>query len=204
MLNIIWCIIILFSIICAGATGNMENLTNSILSASNEAVELIITMTGTLCLWSGIAEIAEKSGLSKLISKLLSPFLSKLFPDLDKDGKAFSSICANVTANLLGLGNAATPLGIRAMKEIEKENRLTQKGCIADRDTVMFVILNTTSVQIMPTMIISVLSSCGSTDPAAIIPDIWGASIFGLIIATLSVSLFYSSQTENKNYKKGK
>ena len=196
MLNIIWCAIILFSIICSFFTGNTENLTNSILSSANDAIELIITMTGTLCLWSGMTEIADKSGLSKSVSKLLSPLLCKLFPDLDKNGKAFFFISANVTANLLGLGNAATPLGIKAMKEIEREKKLEQKGGAADRDTVMFVILNTTSVQLMPTMIISILSSCGSTNPAEVIPNIWESSVFGLIVGILSVNLFYLKKSK--------
>ena len=196
MLNIIWCSIILFSIICSFFTGNTENLTNSILSSANDAIELIITMTGTLCLWSGMTEIADKSGLSKSVSKLLSPLLCKLFPDLDKNGKAFFFISANVTANLLGLGNAATPLGIKAMKEIEREKKLEQKGGAADRDTVMFVILNTTSVQLMPTMIISILSSCGSTNPAEVIPNIWESSVFGLIVGILSVNLFYLKKSK--------
>lgn len=203
MLNFIWCFIIIISIICSVITGNTDNLTNSVLNSASEAVELIITMTGTVCLWSGITEIADKSGLSTTIAKLLSPLLSKLFPDLDRNGRAFGAISANVTANLLGLGNAATPLGIKAMKEIEKEKSLSLNNFTADRDMVMFVILNTTSIQLMPTMIISILESCGSTQPTAIIPYVWAASICGLTIGILSVSIFYPKQTQS-NYIKQK
>lgn len=194
MLNYIWCFIIILSIICSVATGNTNNLTNSVLNSASEAVELIITMTGTVCLWSGITEIADKSGLSTAIAKLLSPLLSRLFPDLDRNGKAFGAISANVTANLLGLGNAATPLGIKAMKEIEKEKRLSMKNFTADRDTVMFVILNTTSVQLMPTMIISILESCGSTQPTAIVPYVWVSSIVGLAVGIISVYALYKKE----------
>ena len=194
MLNYIWCFIIILSIICSVVTGNTNNLTNSVLNSSSEAVELIITMTGTVCLWSGITEIADKSGLSTAIAKLLSPLLSRLFPDLDRNGKAFGAISANVTANLLGLGNAATPLGIKAMKEIEKEKRLSMKNFTADRDTVMFVILNTTSVQLMPTMIISILESCGSTQPTAIVPYVWVSSIVGLAVGIISVYALYKKE----------
>ena len=194
MLNYIWCFIIILSIICSVATGNTNNLTNSVLNSASEAVELIITMTGTVCLWSGITEIADKSGLSTAIAKLLSPLLSRLFPDLDRNGKAFGAISANVTANLLGLGNAATPLGIKAMKEIEKEKRLSMKNFTADRDTVMFVILNTTSVQLMPTMIISILESCGSTQPTAIVPYVWVSSIVGLAVGIISVYALYKKR----------
>ena len=194
MFNYIWCFIIILSIICSVVTGNTNNLTNSILSSASEAVELIITMTGTVCLWSGITEIADKSGLSRTIAKLLSPLLSRLFPDLDRNGKAFGAISANVTANLLGLGNAATPLGIKAMKEIEKEKALSLKNFTADRDTVMFVILNTTSLQLMPTMIISILESYGSTQPAAIVPYVWISSICGLAVGIISVNIFYKKE----------
>ena len=195
MLNYIWYFIIIISIIYSVFTKNTDNLTNSVLSSASDAVELIITMTGTVCLWSGITEIADKSGLSTSIAKLLSPLLSKLFPDLDKNGKAFGAISANVTANLLGLGNAATPLGIKAMKEIEKEKSPSLKNFTASRDMVMFVILNTTSIQLMPTMIISILESCGSTQPTSIIPYVWIASICGLAVGILSVNVFYKRQT---------
>ena len=195
MLNYIWYFIIIISIIYSVFTKNTDNLTNSVLSSASDAVELIITMTGTVCLWSGITEIADKSGLSTSIAKLLSPLLSKLFPDLDKNGKAFGAISANVTANLLGLGNAATPLGIKAMKEIEKEKSPSLKNFTASRDMVMFLILNTTSIQLMPTMIISILESCGSTQPTSIIPYVWIASICGLAVGILSVNVFYKRQT---------
>ena len=195
MLNYIWYFIIIISIIYSVFTKSTDNLTNSVLSSASDAVELIITMTGTVCLWSGITEIADKSGLSTSIAKLLSPLLSKLFPDLDKNGKAFGAISANVTANLLGLGNAATPLGIKAMKEIEKEKSPSLKNFTASRDMVMFVILNTTSIQLMPTMIISILESCGSTQPTSIIPYVWIASICGLAVGILSVNVFYKRQT---------
>lgn len=194
MLNFIWCIIIILSIICSIVTGNTNNLTDSILSSATEAVELIITMTGTVCLWSGLMEIADKSGLSIAISKLLSPLLSRLFPDLNKNGKAFSAISANVTANLLGLGNAATPLGIKAMKELEKEKNLSLRNFTADRDTVMFVILNTTSIQLMPTMIVSILESCGSTQPTSIVPNVWISSLCGLAVGIISVKIFYRGE----------
>lgn len=195
MLSYIWCAIIIASVLCSIFTGRTEQLTNEILNSANDAVTLIITMTGTVCLWSGLMEIADRSGASKKIAKLLSPFLSVLFPNLDKNGTAFSAISANVTANLLGLGNAATPLGIKAMKELEKEKRLKSNDTTADKNMVMFVILNTTSIQLMPTMIISILKSCGSESPTEIIPYVWIASIFGMAVGIFFVNLFYKKES---------
>lgn len=195
MLSYIWCAIIIASVVCSILTGRTEQLSNEILNSANDAVQLIITMTGTVCLWSGFMEIADRSGASKKIAKLLSPILSLLFPTLDRNGKAFSAISANVTANLLGLGNAATPLGIKAMKEMEKERRITSGISLADRNIVMFVILNTTSIQLMPTMIISILKSCGSHNPTDIIPYVWIASIFGMTVGIFFVNLFYKKKS---------
>lgn len=187
-MNYIWCGIILASVIFSIINGTSQEVSNAVLSSASEAIELIIGMSGAVCLWSGMMAIADKSGASSAVSKLLSPMLSKLFPELDNKGKAFNAICANVTANLLGLGNAATPLGIKAMKELSLLDEKQSKT--ATRSMIMFVILNTSSIQLMPTMIISILNSCGSTDPTAIIPCVWISSIFGVIIATLSVFLF--------------
>lgn len=197
-MNTIWFVIVSFSILFSILTGNTDNLTNSILTSATEAVELIITMTGTICLWSGITKIADQSGLSKIISKILSPLLSRLFPNLNKDSKAFSAISANVTANLLGLGNAATPLGIKAMKELSQENQLHTAADSASRDMVMFVILNTTSIQLMPTMIISILKSGGSSSPTEIIPKIWIASLCGLLTGILAVTICYRNNLKGR------
>lgn len=187
MLNYIWCAIIILSVICAILTGNIDQLSNSVLSSAADAIELIITMCGTVCLWSGLISIADKSGASRSIARILSPVLSKLFPDLDKDGKAFKSICANVTANLLGLGNAATPLGIKAMKELAESNKSSRLSHTANRSMIMFMILNTSSIQLMPTMIISILSANGNENPTSIIPCVWIASLSGVIVAVLAV-----------------
>lgn len=164
-------------------------MSNSVLSSAGDAIQLIITMSGAVCLWSGIMEIADRSGISDAVAKLLSPILSKLFPDVDKNGTAFRAISANVTANLLGLGNAATPLGVKAMQELEKET-CSSNDRAASKSMIMFVILNTSSIQLMPTMIISILEACGSTNPSSIIPCVWIASVCGLITAICSVNLF--------------
>lgn len=190
MLNYIWCGMIIFSIICSFFTGSTSQLSSAILSSAAEAVELLITMCGTICLWSGLIAIADSSGASAAVSKVLSPLLSRLFPDLDKRGNAFKAICANVTANLLGLGNAATPLGLKAMNELERLNPSPPGEKRASRDMIMFVILNTSSIQLMPTMIVSILSACGSENPTSIVPCVWISSLFALAISVTAASLF--------------
>lgn len=190
MLPYIWSGIIIFSVVYSLLNGTTDQLSQAILSSAGEAIELVIAMCGTVCLWSGIMEIADKSGAAGKVSELLSPMISRLFPDLDKNGKAYRAISMNLTANLLGLGNAATPLGVKAMQELQRER--SPSGCTqtADRNMIMFVILNTTSIQLIPTMIMSILQSNGSSDPTGIIPYVWGASAAGLAAGVLSVKLF--------------
>lgn len=183
MLDYIWIGMIVLSLVCSIFTGNTENLSNSVLSSAEDAVTLVIGMSGAVCLWSGFIKILDKSGASKGIAKILSPILSKIFPDVDKNSEAFSAISANVTANLLGLGNAATPLGIKAMQELEKSSELALKTHKATRSMEKFMLMNTSSIQLMPTMILSILSANGCENPSAIIPCVWVSSLAGLLAA---------------------
>lgn len=187
MLNYIWCGIILLSIIFSIINGTTSELSNAVLNSASDSAELIVTMCGTVCLWSGIMAIADKSGASEKLAKGLSPILSKLFPDIPRESSAFKAICSNITANLLGLGNAATPLGLKAMREMSE---LNGKSNSASRSMIMFVILNTTSIQLMPTMILSLLNSDGCKNPESIIPCVWISSVFGLVIGIMSVYIF--------------
>ena len=190
MLPYIWGFMIIASVLYSMINGTQEQLNSAILTSASDAIELTVSMCGTVCLWSGIMEIADKSGITNAISKLLSPLTGKLFPDLDKSGKSFRAINMNITANLLGLGNAATPLGIKAMQELKKERHNNLSHDQADRNMIMFVILNTTSVQLIPTMIMSILQSAGNNNPSQIIPFTWAASVSGLICGVISVKIF--------------
>lgn len=196
MLNYIWCGIILLSIIFSIINGTTSELSNAVLNSASDSAELIVTMCGTVCLWNGIMAIADKSGASEKLAKVLSPILSKLFPDIPHESGAFKAICSNITANLLGLGNAATPLGLKAMREMSELNGRSNS---ASRSMIMFVILNTTSIQLMPTMILSLLNSDGCKNPESIIPCVWISSIFGLIIGIMSVYIF---STGKQKYNK--
>lgn len=189
MLPYIWSAIIIVSVLYSVFNGTTAQLTQAVLSSAGDAIDLIIAMCGAVCLWSGIMEIADKSGAAGKVSELLSPLISRLFPELDKNGKAFQSISMNLTANLLGLGNAATPLGIKAMQELKKERSPLCDPQSADRNMIMFVILNTTSIQLIPTMIMSILQSGGNQNPTEIIPYVWASSAAGLIGGITSVKL---------------
>ena len=120
MMNYIWGISILISILCAVCTGKINSLSSAILTGAGDAVTLIISILGMMAMWSGIMKIAQKSGITDFLSKLFLPIIKLLFPDCPLKSNAAKAICMNITANLLGLGNAATPFGIEAMQELKK------------------------------------------------------------------------------------
>lgn len=182
MLNLIWGIMIIISIISAIITGRMDKLTDAVFNGSKDAITLCISMLGMMCFWSGIMNISDKSGISKGLSNLLYPILRILFPDLKKGSKALDAICLNISANILGLGNAATPLGIAAMKELDKNNN---RRSIASNSMVTFVILNTSSLQLIPTMMSILRKEHGSVNPFDILPCIWVTSLITLLIGVI-------------------
>ena len=141
MMNFIWGGLMLASILCALATGRMGELSGAVLSGASDAIQLVISMLGLMCLWTGLMRVAEKGGLTAILAKLFSPVMAKLFPDYEKDSPAVKAICMNITANLLGLGNAATPMGIAAMKEMARA-RKEELPSAADKGMVMFVFIN--------------------------------------------------------------
>ena len=139
---------ILLAIITGTAGGNMSAVSTAAMNGCGQAVQLVISLTGTICLWSGVMGIADRSGLTGALSRAFRPLNRFLFRELDPDGPAVKAISLNMAANLLGLGNAATPLGLAAMKELEKVNR--HPGA-ASQAMVTFVVLNTASIQLLPT-----------------------------------------------------
>lgn len=187
MLNIVWPIFIIISFSFAIFSGNLENLNNSIFESTKEAVNLAISLLGTLCLWSGIMEIASKTTLTEKLTKLLKPILKFLFPNL-KNPKIHKEISMNMIANILGLGNAATPLGLKAMDSMQKENK--KKDTLSD-SMMMFIVVNTASIQIIPTTVIAIRNSLGSTSPTSIIFPTWVATIiaaiFGIFVAKILI-----------------
>jgi len=174
MLNKIWPIFIIISFVYALFTGKAENINNGIFESCKSAVELTLTFLGTMCLWSGIMEIAQKTTLVKKLTKVLQPLIKFLFPDIDKKDIAYEEISLNIIANILGLGNAATPIGLKAMKTLQNRNK--EKDVISD-SMAMLIILNTASLQLIPTTVIAIRNSLGSSNPTKIIIPVWIATI---------------------------
>lgn len=177
MLNYIWGSMIIIGIIYGSLTGHMAEVTNAALDSSREAVNLCITMMGVMALWMGLMEIAEKAGLIDKWTKAISPFVSFMFPDIPKGHKARKYISTNIIANVLGLGWACTPAGLKAMEELANleaergnpEYREAGRGRTASREMCVFLILNISSLQLIPVNMIAYRSQYGSADPAVII-----------------------------------
>ena len=178
MLNKIWPIFIIISFIYAFCSGNIENVNSGIFESTKNAVELCLTFLGTMCLWNGIMQIAYKSNLINKIVKLLNPIIKKLFPEIKNDEKIKKEISMNMIANILGLGNAATPLGIKAMKSMQEKNINKNK---LSNSMMMFIVINTASLQIIPTTIIAIRSSLKSINPTSIVVPVWVATICSVI-----------------------
>ncbi|MCI8362201.1 MAG: hypothetical protein HFJ41_03570 [Clostridia bacterium] len=187
MLNIIWPIFIIASFIYAIFTGNVQSVNNSIFESTASSVSLSITFLGTICLWTGIMKIAQKTTFVTRLTTLLKPLINFLFPEMKNNEKAKEEISMNMIANILGLGNAATPLGLKAMKTMQKEN---SKKDVISNSMAMFIVINTASLQLIPTTVIAIRSSLGSSDPTKIIFPVWGATIAAAIAGVTATKLF--------------
>lgn len=179
MLNILWPIFIILSFIYALISGKVDEVNNGIFTSLSDAVELTITFLGTICLWNGIMEIAKKTSLINKMTNMLKPFINFLFPDLKENKTAKQEISMNMIANILGLGNAATPLGIKAMKTMQKENK---KKDTLTNSMMMFIVINTASLQLIPTNVIAIRTSLNSENPTSIILPVWIATIIAAIV----------------------
>lgn len=166
MINYIWFVLIFFGILVGLLSGNGEIISKAIINSSGNTVTFIIELTGIMCFWCGVMKVAENSGLTEKISKVLKPVLKIIFNEAAKDEKALGAIVMNLTANMLGLSNAATPFGIKAMEELDKLNN--DKGT-ASNDMALFLVLNATCIQLVPSTIISIRAACNSGNPGGII-----------------------------------
>lgn len=179
MLNILWPIFIILSFIYALISGNVSQVNEGIFNSLTDAVELSLTFLGTICLWNGIMAIAKKTSLIKNMTGILKPFINFLFPDLKNNENAKQEISMNMIANILGLGNAATPLGMKAMKTMQKENK--QKDTLTN-SMMMFIVINTASIQLIPTNVIAIRMSLNSQNPTMIILPVWIATIIAAVV----------------------
>ena len=186
MLNIIWPIFIIISFGYAIFSGNLDNLNESIFSSAEGAVTLCISLLGTMCLWNGIMHIANKTSVIDKLTKVLNPFIKLIFPNIKPKDKVHKEISMNIVANMLGLGNAATPLGLNAMKSMQKDNK--KKDTLTD-NMMFFIVLNTASLQIIPTTVIAIRSSMGSSNPTAIVFPVWVATVCAAIAGLIATKI---------------
>ena len=195
MLNVIWPIFIILSFSFSIFSGNLENLNNSIFASTADAVNLCISLLGTICLWNGIMQIASKTTVLQKLTRVLKPIIRFLFPEIEGNSIVYQEIAMNMVANILGLGNAATPLGLKAMKSMQKEN---PKEDTLTNSMATFIILNTASIQIIPTTVIAIRSSLGSENPTSIVFPVWIATICAAVAGLTATKLFIKLSKKRK------
>ncbi|NLC88174.1 MAG: nucleoside recognition protein [Clostridiaceae bacterium] len=187
MLNIIWPVFILISFAYGILNGNVDKINQSIFESASSSVQLCITFFGTICLWNGIMKIAQKTSVIVKLTKILKPLINFLFPECKEQENIKQEISMNMVANILGLGNAATPLGLKVMKSLQKEN--TKKDTITST-MAMFIVINTASLQLIPTTVIAIRSSLNSANPTKIIFPVWIATLCAAVAVVISTKIF--------------
>jgi len=201
MLNYIWLAVMVIAIVVAGITGNIDAVTKQAFKSAETAVEIALSLIGIMTLWLGIMKIAEEAGLVKLLARAISPITRRLFPEIPTDHPAMGSMLLNIAANWLGLSNAATPLGLKAMEELQK---LNPKKDTASNAMVMFLGLNTASITLIPATIIGLRVAAGSANPEEIIGTTILASTVATTVAIIATKLlgrlrvFRESASEQK------
>jgi spore maturation protein A len=200
MLNYIWLAMVILAVILGGINGKIENVTKAAIDAAGGAVTIAIGLIGIMALWLGIVKIAEDSGLMSLLARVIAPVMKRIFPDVPAGHPAMSSMLMNIAANMLGLSNAATPLGLKAMEDLETLNK---RPGIATNAMCTFLTINTAGLQLMPATMIAILASAGSKNPTAIIgvtiASTCIALIAGVTVAKVLEKLpFFSPERDNQ------
>lgn len=177
----LWTGMVLISLIFGALTGNLSSLSAAALEGAQSAVELCFTMCGVMCLWTGVMELMDQCALTDKIAALFRPLLRRLLPQASRDSETLAAVSANLSADLLGLGNAATPLGIRAARRMSR-------GCggVASDELCLLVVLNTASIQLLPTTLAGVRASFGAADPFDILPCVWLVSLLSVLAGLLA------------------
>ena len=180
----IWTGMVMLSLVFGILSGNLDEVANAAMAGAQSAIDLSVSMAGMLCLWSGIMEVMNVCGLSRGLARAFRPLLRQLLPEASRDEETLAAVSANVSANLLGLGNAATPLGIRAARRMAW-------GCggVASDELCLLVVLNTASIQLLPTTIASVRAAAGCRTPFDILPAVWFASVLSVAAGLLTARL---------------
>lgn len=180
----VWSGMVVSSLVFGLLTGRLDAVAAAALDGAGSAVQLGLAMAGVLCLWSGVMEVMNACGLSSELARVFRPLLRRLLPEACRDGETLAAVSANVSANLLGLGNAATPLGIRAARRMAR-------GCggVASDELCLLVVLNTASIQLIPATIASVRAAAGCRTPFDILPAVWLASVLSVTAGLLAAWL---------------
>ncbi len=186
MLNYIWLGLIIVAVLLGGFNGKIDNVTKAAIDAAGNSVTIAIGLIGVMALWLGIMKIADQSGLMSLLARAIAPVMRRLFPEVPPDHPAMGSMLMNIAANMLGLSNAATPLGLKAMEDLEKLNKFPG---VATNSMCLFLTLNTASVQLIPATMISLMASAGSKDPTAIIGTTLAATITAVFAGVTTAKL---------------
>lgn len=183
-MTVVWTAMVTLSLVFGIAMGNLDAVAAAAMEGAASAVTLCISMAGIMCLWSGVMEVMKQSGLSELLAAAFRPLLGRLLPQASKDSETMAAVSANVSANLLGLGNAATPLGIRAACRMAR-------GCngVASDELCLLVVLNTASIQLLPATVAGVRAAAGCAAPLDILPAVWMTSILSVTAGLLASSL---------------
>lgn len=194
MLNLVWPIFIIISFTYAIFSGNLEKLNVSIFDSTESAINLSLTMLGTMCLWNGIIHIASNTRIVEKLSEILNPIIRFLFPEI-KNKEIEKEISMNMISNILGLGNAATPLGLKAMKSMQEENE--DKESLSN-SMLMLIVINTASIQIIPTTVIAIRTSLGSKNPTSIVFPVWIATIAAALAGVFMTKLLMKIDKKGK------
>ena len=183
-MTILWTGMVVLSILCGLATGQSAQVAAAAVEGTQAAVELCLSIAGMLCLWTGLMEVMDRCGLSRRLGRLFRPVLRRLLPQASRDPETLAAVTANVSANLLGLGNAATPMGIRAACRMARGT----EGVASD-ELCRLVVLNTASIQLLPTTVASIRAVCGSAAPLDILPAVWVSSLLSVTAGLAAAKL---------------
>ena len=186
VMGLIWALLVALAAVAAAMNGKLGMLSPALMEGAEAAVRLAFSLAGALCLWSGLAKLMEKAGFLRALAKLLRPVFRRLFPLASRDESAMGYLCANVSANLLGLGNAATPMGIAAVKRMQALSR----SHTATDEMCRLIVMNTASIQLLPTTVAAVRASLGAAAPFDILPAVWITSALSVTAGLVAAGLF--------------
>lgn len=196
-MKVILSVIPVISLIFAALNGKMSELSNSIITKSGEAVDLVISLCGIMCFWCGLMRVAEKAGLTEKLAGMLSPLVCRLFHGIPRGSKAVGLITMNLAANILGLGNASTPLGIAAMRELSETE---QADGSATDNMILLAVLNTASLQIIPSTAAALRAANGAENPFDILPCVWIVSVYAAVIAVIAAKIMAKAARKRGKY----